>query len=112
MGVPQGDSFSPVAFTTTFEMALQLTQSEFPTTPLADIQLGIPTEMQHVNDSDFISTNHSFLEVVLKVLHTELPTYHLPYMQHREYSRCTCMFVCGESEKLKKRKTLSALLHR
>ena len=33
--------------------------------------------MQHVNDSDFISTSHSFLEVVLKVLHTELPTYHL-----------------------------------
>ena len=77
VGGPQGDSFIPVAFTTAFEMVLQQTRSVFPTTPSAGIQLGIPMEMQYADDTDFISTSHSFLEDVLKVLDTELPPRHL-----------------------------------
>ena len=73
VGDPQRDSFSPVAFTTTFETVLQQTRSEIPTPPLADISLEIPMELQYANDTDFISTCHSFLEDVLKALDTELP---------------------------------------
>ena len=39
VGVPQGESFSLVAFTATFEMVLQQTWSQFPTTTSADVQL-------------------------------------------------------------------------
>ena len=102
LGVPQGDSFSPVAFTTTFEMVLQQTRSEFPTTPSADIQLGIPMEMQYANDTDFISTSHSFLEDLLKVLDTELPP--------RNTDKTQRVHVCRESEEWKKIKTLGVLL--
>ena len=37
--VPQGESFSLVVFTTTFEMVIQQTQSQFPTTTSADVRL-------------------------------------------------------------------------
>ena len=105
-GVPQGDSFSPVAFTTTFEMVLRQTRSEFPTTPSADIQLGIPMEMQYADDTDFISTSHSFLEDVLKVLDTELPPRHLICNTEKTQR----VHVCRESEEWKKTMTLGALL--
>ena len=105
-GVPQGDSFSPVAFTTTFEMVLRQTRSEFPTTPSADIQLGIPMEMQYADDTDFISSSHSFLEDVLKVLDTELPPRHLICNTEKTQR----VHVCRESEEWKKTMTLGALL--
>ena len=106
VGGPQGDSFSPVAFTTTFEMVLQQTRSVFPTTPSAGIQLGIPMEMQYDDDTDFISTSHSFFEDVLKVLDTELPPRHLICNTQKTQR----VHVCRESEEWKKTKTLGALL--
>ena len=38
VGVPKGDSFSPVAFTAAFEMVLQQIRPRFPATPTADVQ--------------------------------------------------------------------------
>ena len=73
VGVPQGDSFSPVAFTAAFEMVLQQIRPRFPATPTADVQLGLPMEMQYADDTDFISTSHDFLEDVMNVLDIELP---------------------------------------
>ena len=86
VGDPQGDNFSPVAF-----MVLQQTCSEFPTTPSADVQLGIPMEMQH---TDFFPTSHSFLEDVLKVLDTQLPPSHLMCNS----KKTQCVRVCIENE--------------
>ena len=71
--VPQGDSFSPVAFTTTFEMVLQQICPSFPATPSTDIELGLQPEMQYADYADFVSTNHDFLEDVMNVLDTEQP---------------------------------------
>ena len=44
-GVPQGDSFSLVAFTATFEKALQEVRPMFPATPSLDLQLSLVSEM-------------------------------------------------------------------
>ena len=77
VGVPQGDSFSPVAFTTTFEKALQEVRPMFPATPTLDLQLSLVSEMQYADDIDFVSTSHDYLEEVMEVLDTELPLRHL-----------------------------------
>lgn len=53
-GVPQGDSFSSVAFTTTFKMAMQEVRSLFPAKPTLDLQLALNTEMQYAYDIDCI----------------------------------------------------------
>ena len=77
MGVPQGDSFSPVAFTADFEMVLQQICPRFPATPTANVQLRLPMEMQYAADTDIVSTSHDFLEDVMNVLDIGLPTCHL-----------------------------------
>ena len=74
MGVPQGDSFSPVASNAAFEMVLQQICPKFPATPAADVQLGLPMEMQNADGTKFVSTSHDFLEDVMNVLDLELPT--------------------------------------
>ena len=58
LGVPQGVCFSPVAFTTTFEMVLQQVRPSFPSTPRTE--LGLPMEMQYADYTDFVSTSHDF----------------------------------------------------
>ena len=74
VGVPQGDSFSPVALTTAFEVVLQQIRPKFPATPAVDVQLGLPTEMKNVDVTDFVSTSNDFIEDVVNVLDIELPT--------------------------------------
>ena len=106
VGVPQGDSFSPVAFTTTFETVLQQTRMKFPPTPRTDIQLGIPMEMQYADDTDFVSTSHTFLEDIMNVLDTELPSHH--FKCNREKTQR--IQICKNNNEWRKSKTLGVLL--
>lgn len=76
------------------------------TTPSADVQLGIPMEMHYADDTDFISTSHSYLEDVMKVLDTELPPRHLICTAEKTQR----IHVFRESEEWQKAKTLGALL--
>ena len=71
LAVSQGDSFSPVAFTTTFEMVLQQICPSFPTTPATAQELGLPMKMQYADITDFVSTNQDFLKDVMIVLDTK-----------------------------------------
>ena len=106
VGVPQGDSFSPVAFTTTFEMALQEVRPMFPTTPTLDLQLSMITEMQYADDIDFVSTSHDYLEGVMNILETELPPCHL----HCNRNKTQRVHVSNEGTEWQNIKTLGALL--
>ena len=106
VGVPQGDSFSPVAFTAAFEMVLQQIHLRFPATPTADVQLGLPMEMQYADDTDFISTSHDFLEDVMNVLDIELPPRHLVCNTDKTQR----VHVYREGQDWQKNKTLGALL--
>ena len=63
-------------------------------------------EMQYADDSYFISTSHSFLEDVLKVLDNELPSFHL-LCNAKKTQR---VHVCREGEKWQQTKTLGAPL--
>ena len=53
-------SYSPVAFTTTFEMVFQQIRLSFPATPATDMELGLPMEMQYADYTEFVSTSHDF----------------------------------------------------
>ena len=57
----QEDSLSPIAFTTTFEMALQEVCPQFPNTPTLELQYSLTTEMQYARDIDFVSTSHDYV---------------------------------------------------
>ena len=106
VGVPQGDSFSPVAFTTAFEMVLQQIRPRFPATPTADVQLGLPMEMQYADDTNFVSTSHDFLEDVMNVLDIELLPRHLVCNTDKTQR----VHVYREGQDSQKNKTLGALL--
>ena len=106
VGVPQWDSFSPVAFTTAFEMVLQQICPKFPATPTADVQLGLPMKMQYANDTDFVSTSHDFLEDVMNVLDIELLPCHLVCNTEKAQR----VHVYREGQDWQKNKALCALL--
>ena len=106
VGVPQGDSFSPVAFTTTFEMAMQEVRSMFPATPTLDLQLSLITEMQYADDIDFVSTSQDYIERMMDVLDSELPPRHL----HCNKNKTQKVHVSKEGTEWQNIKTLGALL--
>ena len=73
VGLPQGDSFRPITFTTTFEMAMQDMRPMFPPTPTLNLQLSLISEMQYADDINFVSTSQDYLKKGMDVLDTELP---------------------------------------
>ena len=106
VGVPQGDSFSPVAFTTTFERAMQEVRPMFPATPTMDLQLSLTTEMQYADDIDFVSTSQDYLDRVMDVIDTELPPRHL----HCNRNKTQRVHVSKEGTEWQNIRTLGALL--
>ena len=107
LGVPQGDRFSPVAFTTTFEMVLQQVCPSFPTTPATALELGPPMKMQYADITDFVSTNQDFLEDVVNVLDTKQPNTIYLVCNTEKTLR---VHVSREGQDWQKNNTLGALL--
>ena len=65
IGTPQGDSLSPVLFTVYLEAALRDLRSRLPTRPQTDANL--PLDVEHADDTDFISTSRLFLDDIERI---------------------------------------------
>ena len=63
VGIPQGDSISPVLFVIYFEAAIREIRSHIQR-PELDVQLNLPLDVGYADDLDFISTSKSFLETL------------------------------------------------
>ena len=106
LGVPQGDRFSPVAFTTIFEMVLQQICPSFPTTPATAIELGLPMKMQYADITDFASTSQDFLKKRNECARHQAAQYHLVCNTEKTQR----VHVSREGQDWQKKNSLGALL--
>ena len=65
-GTPQGDSLSPVLFTSYLEACLRVARQRFPPRPAADRDM--VGETQYADDCNFYSTSLSWLQSILPIL--------------------------------------------
>ena len=108
IGMPQGDSLSPVLFTVYLEAALRDLRSHLPTRPQTDANL--PLDVEYADDTDFISSSRLFLDDIERIAPACLAEWSLTINAFKTERSSVCRHADRVDEEWRMTRKLGSLL--